>query len=104
VQKEQVKDNEDALQRAYTRQALHVHPNWSQPGTKPDSQAFKEVNEAFYILKEDEMRKEYDSALSKDSGYNFTLSKEYQIFYKQQKASIGSMILLSTGFQEAAFA
>src|SRR6202043_1813633 len=49
----------DDLKSAYRRMAMQYHPD-RNPGNKASEQKFKEVNEAYDILKDDQKRAAYD--------------------------------------------
>jgi len=57
-----VKSNDSALQikRAYRRLAMKYHPD-RNPGNKQAAESFKEVNEAYNILNDEDKRAYYDS-------------------------------------------
>src|ERR1700745_892478 len=49
----------DELKRAYRKLAMQHHPD-RNPGDKAAEQKFKEINEAYDILKDDQKRAAYD--------------------------------------------
>ncbi len=51
--------NADELKRAYRKLAMQYHPD-RNPGDKAAEQKFKEINEAYDVLKDDQKRAAYD--------------------------------------------
>src|SRR6058998_2892089 len=51
--------NADELKRAYRKLAMQHHPD-RNPGDKSADQKFKELNEAYDVLKDDQKRAAYD--------------------------------------------
>src|SRR5438270_9622715 len=51
--------NADELKRAYRKLAMQCHPD-RNPGDKSAEHKFKEINEAYDVLKDDQKRAAYD--------------------------------------------
>src|SRR5437762_9927542 len=51
--------NADTLKRAYRKLAMQYHPD-RNPGVKSAEQKFKDINEAYDVLKDDQKRAAYD--------------------------------------------
>ncbi len=51
--------NADELKKAYRKLAMQYHPD-KNPGDKTSEQKFKEINEAYDVLKDDQKRAAYD--------------------------------------------
>src|SRR5205823_11459290 len=51
--------NADELKRAYRKLAMQYHPD-RNPGDKSAEQKFKDINEAYDVLKDDQKRAAYD--------------------------------------------
>lgn len=51
--------NADEIKRAFRKQAMKYHPD-RNPGDKEAEQKFKEINEAYEVLKDDQKRAAYD--------------------------------------------
>src|SRR5690349_14635681 len=49
----------DELKRAYRKLAMQYHPD-RNPGDKTAEQTFKDINEAYDVLKDDQKRAAYD--------------------------------------------
>lgn len=58
----------DEIKKAYRKLAKKYHPDLN-PGNKEAEQKFKDINEAYEVLGDEEKRKKYDAF---GSGYNFT--------------------------------
>ena len=57
------------IKRAFRRLALHYHPDRNPENIKEAEVKFKEINEAYEVLSDDEKRWRYDS-LTRLSGYS----------------------------------
>ena len=51
--------SQDEIKRAYRKQAMKYHPD-RNPGDKEAEQKFKQINEAYDVLKDDQKRAAYD--------------------------------------------
>src|SRR6202171_6614963 len=49
----------DDIKKAYRKQAMQYHPD-RNPGDKPAEQKFKDINEAYDVLKDEQKRAAYD--------------------------------------------
>jgi molecular chaperone DnaJ len=66
------KDVSDAeLKKAYRKLARQYHPD-SNPGDAKAEARFKEISEAYSVLSDSEMRREYDQVRAMGSGARFT--------------------------------
>ncbi|EQB54345.1 hypothetical protein CGLO_05841 [Colletotrichum gloeosporioides Cg-14] len=50
----------DVIKKAHRKLVLQVHPDRQAPGTCSDAHAFRKVQEAFEVLRDDTTRSEYD--------------------------------------------
>lgn len=61
------KDDKDTIKKAYRKLAKKYHPD-NNPNNKRAEERFKEINEAYEVLSDDEKRKRYDTLGS--NGFN----------------------------------
>ena len=54
------KDDKDTIKKAYRKLAKKYHPD-NNPNNKRAEERFKEINEAYEVLSDDEKRKRYDT-------------------------------------------
>lgn len=54
------KDDKDTIKKAYRKLAKKFHPD-NNPGNKRAEEKFKEINEAYEVLSDNEKRKRYDT-------------------------------------------
>ena len=69
--------NQNEIKKAFRRLAKKCHPD-SNPGDKKAEEKFKEINEAYEVLGNEEKRKKYDtlgSGFNFNNGYNFDPSQ-----------------------------
>lgn len=64
---------QDEIKRAYRKLAKKYHPD-ANPGDKKSEEKFKEVNEAYEVLGDEEKRKKYDKL---GQGFNFQNGFEF---------------------------
>ena len=68
---------QDQIKKAYRKLAKTYHPD-ANPGNKKAEEKFKEINEAYEVLGNDEKRKKYDqlgSEFNFANGYDFDPSQ-----------------------------
>jgi len=67
------KASQDEIKKAYRKLAKKYHPD-ANPGSKAFEEKFKEVNEAYEVLGDEEKRKKYDQL---GQGFNFQNGYEF---------------------------
>jgi len=65
--------SKEEIKRAYRKLAKKYHPDLN-PGNKEAQERFKEINEAYEVLSDDNKRRQYDAF---GSAYNFTHGQNF---------------------------
>ena len=77
--------SQEAIKKAYRKLAKKYHPD-SNPGDKNAEEKFKEINEAYEVLSDEEKRKKYDTLGSNFSNFsNFDFDPFKNGFGKNSK-------------------
>ncbi len=73
------KASADDIKKAYHKLALKLHPD-RNPGDKAAEERFKDVNEAYAVLSNDQKRKQYDSFGAEGFGKRFSQEEIFEDF------------------------
>src|SRR6185312_11707022 len=86
----------DEIKKAYRKMAMQYHPD-RNPGDKKAEQAFKEINEAYDVLKDEQKRAAYDrfgqgaNGRGNDLRYNLEISLEEAFKGKQTTVRVPTL-------------
>ena len=66
------------IRKAFYQLALHYHPEHNPENTKQAEDRFKEINEAYEILGDEEKRRQYDYLISRRVGMNTIFRDDFE--------------------------
>ncbi|MBC6444858.1 MAG: molecular chaperone DnaJ [Alphaproteobacteria bacterium GM202ARS2] len=76
-------DSSEAIRKAYRQLAMRYHPD-RNPGDNSAAEKFREINEAYEILRDNEKRKQYDTYghVGDRSNFDFDLSNGFSSIFE----------------------